>query len=140
MLRRFLSIARPWIFLLAVAPVLLFVPAVAQGADKDKEDITGRYKALGTHIPSNVTYAADVEISKQGDVYRVQWKSGAKVWEGVGMMEDNKLVVATHDTEGKNLAVMAYRIVTVDSSVKLVGRWSYKGDKAMSTETLERAK
>ena len=140
MFHRFLSIACPVIFLLLVASVLLLVPDVGQGADQDKADITGRYKALGTHIPSNVTYAADVEISKQGDVYRVQWKSGTKVWEGVGMLEDNKLVVATHDTEGKNLAVMAYRILTVDSGVKLVGRWSYKGDKAMSTETLERAK
>jgi len=130
------------VLLLLITFFLLGLPASGQEGLKEKEqvDITGRFKAVGKYVPTKAEYVADVEITKQGDVYRVLWKSGPRAWDGVGLLDDNKLVVATYDQEGKNLAVISYKIMPGDNGLKLVGRWSYKGDKVLSTETLERVK
>jgi hypothetical protein len=124
------------VLLLAAVTLTLLCPVVT-GAQQPQVDVVGNYKVTGIYAPTGQAYAAKVEISKNGDVYKVQWKSSDKTWEGVGLREGDRLAVATA-SGGKNMAIMSYRIVTTGNTLRLVGHWAYPGDKMKSSETMER--
>jgi hypothetical protein len=121
-------------FLVVVATGLLVPGTLA--AQEANVDISGHYRANGTHDPSKKAYRADVEITKNGEVYRLRWKDKNNTWEGVGLREGDRLVVAT-SSGGKSMAVLSYRIIAGPNGTRLVGRWAYLSDRITSTETLE---
>jgi len=98
-------------------------------------DLSGIYRAEGTQ--GAVVYGADVTITKLGNVYQLQWRSGPNLWTGIGVVQGNVLAVAM--LAGGD-GVLAYAIESTDDDIVLRGIWAYAADTRLSTENLYRTR
>jgi len=99
--------------------------------------IVGLYTVTGFHSPTSATYGGEVEITHAGSLITVRWKSGDKVWQGVGLLHGGVLSVAIEGTSGRP-AVAQYAIDTTASPLTLRGKWAYPSETSVSSETLTR--
>jgi hypothetical protein len=97
-------------------------------------EITGSYRVYGKYTPQNAPYQAEAAITRHGDVYHIEWYSGGKTWQGVGVMQANVLAVAILSQHGSG--VIAFQIEQDLHGVSLVGKWAYASDLEVSVETL----
>lgn len=103
------------------------VPALAQAG----LDLTGTYLVTGQNGGEQGTYAADVTVTLEGDVYHLAWNAQGQKVEGVGLRLGDTLAVTWQDPATKEAAVAAY-IMMPDGGLK--GRWAPVGAKAAGTE------
>jgi hypothetical protein len=112
-----------------VALSVVMVLAVASGCfAADKVDIAGKWKCKGTN-PNGKEYEGTVEITKDGDTYKVAWTlgGGADNYDGVGILEGDVLAVSFGD------GVVVYKI----EKDKMSGKWTTPDSKGkVFTETL----
>ena len=64
----------------------------ARAASSSVRSPEGRYNADGRN-PNGSRYRATVDVTRLGDHYRFDWKSGSQSYHGDGTMEGNVLVV-----------------------------------------------
>src|SRR5262245_494504 len=117
---------RNW-FVSAMSLAVVLV-LVGGGFAADKVDIAGKWKCKGTN-PEGKDYEGTVEITKDGDAYKVAWslKDGAETSDGIGILKGD--VFAVSFGEG----VVAYKV----EKDKLSGKWTLPESKGkVYTETL----
>jgi len=105
----------------------LAAPAFAQAG----LDLTGNYLVTGQNGGEPGTYAADVAVTLEGDVYHLDWTGQGQKVEGVGLRLGDTLAVTWQDPSSKEAAVAVY-IMMPDGGLK--GRWAPIGAKAAGTE------
>lgn len=102
-------------------------------AEVPHADITGKYVGTGTN-PDGSGYECEVEITKEGNVYKTVWYfDGKSGYEGRGILKGDTFVVGFGNAQG--YGVVAY---TVGSDGSLEGTWSGKGGTKVGTEKLRR--
>lgn len=102
------------------------LPAAAQSVD-----LTGSYLVTGQNGGEKGTYAAEVAVTLEGDVYHLAWNAAGQKVDGVGLRLGDTLAVTWQDPATKEAAVAVY-ILMPDGGLK--GRWAPVGAKAAGTE------
>ncbi|MCC5619001.1 hypothetical protein LC605_28755 [Nostoc sp. CHAB 5836] len=92
----------------------VLIPGLGSANDLD---ITGNYNCQGKNADGS-TYRGEVEITKKGNTYIINWLIGGQKFNGLGILEGNVLAVSYY---GNSSGVVAYR---VEGDSKLVGRWT----------------
>jgi hypothetical protein len=93
-------------------------------------DVTGTYHCEGD-AGGGKKYVGKVTITQKGDVYSVVWKlAGNETYNGIGILQGDVLAVSYY---GSMTGVVAYK---VESSDKLVGKWTVKGAAEVRDEIL----
>lgn len=101
----------------AVAAVVLASVSFAA----DPPDLSGGYKCVGD-AGGGKQYKGTVELTKEGDGYKVTWEIGKDKYTGTGLLEGNVLsVVYRQDGSDTFLGLAVYK---VEKSGKLIGRWT----------------
>jgi hypothetical protein len=136
--------------ILLVLPVLLCVaaanrpePQVAKikpermATDADSSDISGYYTCKGKEA-SGKTYSGIAVITKQREVYVVQWMIGAgAAFTGLGVRQGPTLAVGWAIPGDKGAMVRGTNVYKIESGPRLVGRWaSIPGPGIVQAETL----
>jgi hypothetical protein len=100
-------------------------------------DITGYYTCRGIDGKGGA-YTGVAVISKQRDVYVVQWTIGiASSFIGVGMRQDNTLCVSWTMPSEKGGTIRGLNIYRIEPGPRLVGQWTtLPGSGTIHTETL----
>lgn len=106
----------------------LFKPATKSVTSLPVETIhlkEGVYALDGYGYDSNtISYLGSVRISKNGDVYQLEWEIGTQQQRGVAILENGILSVGYMDVTAGNIndaGVVSYRVI---SDGKLDGKWS----------------
>lgn len=107
--------------------VALAAPAFAQAG----LDLTGNYLVTGQNGGEQGTYAADVAVTLEGDVYHLAWDAQGQKVDGVGLRLGDTLAVTWQDPATREAAVAVY-IMMPDGGLK--GRWAPIGAKTAGTE------
>lgn len=95
--------------------------------------LSGSYRIVSAANPGSGTpYSGTVQITRRGGTFHVVWHVGSSSYEGVGLSEDDTLVVAWSPKKGTG--VVAYRI----AGERLKGRWNVPGNPGIGQETLEK--
>ena len=116
-----------WIPAIIVASaVILIAPASMRAAD-----ITGTYSCAGKN-PDGKGYSGKVEITKNGDTFRIKWTLvSTESYEGIGILANDVLAVAF--SVDNKAGVVSYKV----EKGKLVGKWAVADGKGtVYTETL----
>lgn len=102
-------------------------------------DISGFYTCKGMEVGGKA-YSGVASITRQGDVYVVQWMVGnGSTFAGIGIRQGNTLAAswAIPGERGVVKGVNMYRIETGSGGPRLTGRWtSMPGPGALQSETL----
>jgi hypothetical protein len=112
-----------------VLGLVLLVPTALRAAEGP--EIGGSYTCKGVN-PDGQEYRGKVRITKQGDVYHLEWTIGQESHSGVGIREENTLAVSWA-TQGGPSGIVVYRI---GKDKRLVGKWAVQGGKDVYSETL----
>jgi hypothetical protein len=98
-------------------------------------NIVGVYACEGENADGG-KYTGKVEITKNGDAYKVEWTIGqAEGYEGVGIRNGNVLSVSWKSGNASGLVV--YTIDKGEKGAKLSGKWSPNpGDGKLFNENL----
>lgn len=90
------------------------------------EGLNGTYQIVNSSKPQGGSYTGSVFIKKLGKVYYLEWMLPNETYSGVGILQDNLLIV------GRNCAVVYYHT----KGNELVGRWAIFGADDIGRETL----
>jgi hypothetical protein len=114
---------------LAIGCLMILALAAPCRAD-DKPDIAGSYAGKGAN-PDGKEYEAKVEVTKNGDTYKIKWEiaGSGEEYEGFGILEGDIFSVSYKAGDGHG--VVSYKV----TKGKLDGKWS-PGDGKIYTETL----
>lgn len=97
--------------------------------------LNGVYRITGSISPgTHKGYPGNVTINKNGDVYLVTWLLETESYSGVGILEDNLLIIGWG--VGRSTGVVYYRI----RNGVLEGRWTIPQATTIGIENLSRAK
>jgi hypothetical protein len=109
----------------------------AKLASKDVGDITGYYTCRGQDGKGG-GYTGVAVISKQREVYVVQWTIGvASSFIGLGIREGNRLAVSWAMPGDKLGVVRGINLYRIEPGPRLVGQWAtLPGNGTINTETL----
>lgn len=110
---------------------------LGSGSGPPVASVVGRYNVTGFHSPTSVSYGGEAEISQAGSLLTIRWRSGAKTWQGVGLLHGGVVSVAIAGSECQP-AIVQYAIDTTASPLTLRGKWAYSSDPCISSETLTR--
>src|SRR5215468_9413931 len=96
-------------------------------------DIDGRWRIVDATVPDGTPgYTGLLDISPRGETYRLQWDVTAGRFVGIGLLEDDHLLVACGGAwEGLRIASVRAR---ADGALRV--RWSEGGD--VAEEVVER--
>lgn len=108
------------------------------GEDKEKpDDLAGSYKCSGSG--NGGKYEGTVEVSKDGDAYRVEWEIAGAKHAGVGIYDKDKGVLSTSWASLVEGGVITGVAVYQVEKGKLSGRWAaYPGDGKLYDEVWTR--
>jgi hypothetical protein len=103
----------------------------------DEADISGYYTCKGKEA-SGKSYSGIAVITKQREVYVVQWMIGAgAAFTGLGVRQGPTLAVGWAIPGDKGAVVRGTNIYKIEPGPRLVGRWaSIPGPGIMQHETL----
>lgn len=105
-------------------------------APAKKVDIAGKYDATGSNPDGGGQYKAELTVTPHDDVYQFTWASGAKSYDGVGVLSDDRVAVSyTEGGNGKGCGVALFKIAADGSMTSKNGYW---GENKMETETATR--
>lgn len=81
-------------FVLAALVLFLWGSHTASAQDQaDTPNLAGRYECRGTSTGGQV-YRGEVNITRQGRGYRLDWTIGRQEYNGIGFIEEGRLVVS----------------------------------------------
>lgn len=93
--------------------------------------LTGVYKIVNSFTPrSGKEYSGTVSINKNGAVYLLNWALARENYTGVGILEDDLLIVGWGS--GQTAGIVYYQI----KDGILLGRWATPQDTQIGTENL----
>jgi hypothetical protein len=96
--------------------------------------LTGAYEVVEGKTPSGGKYTGTVTITKKAtDLYAVDWRLSNGSYSGVGIQEDDVLVVG-YGSGGQGAGVVSYRM----ASGVWTGRWATPGSTSFGNETLKK--
>ncbi len=98
-------------------------------------DLSGNYQASGTNPGGKGSYTGTVQITKNGDSYRMVWEVGTS-YVGTGIVTGEYLSVAYADTGGNWFGVVVYKIL--QDGKRLEGKWCGHEGTVLGKETLTR--
>jgi hypothetical protein len=106
----------------AFSVVVAILGIALVGADDKPVNITGIYACKGDGDTGG-NYEGKVEITKNGDAYKVEWTlASGESYEGVGIRSGNILLVSWKS--GNSSGIVVYAIEKGDKGPKLNGKWS----------------
>jgi hypothetical protein len=122
----------PCLFLLMALPV-----STISAADPETAKIAGSYSASGEDI-SGAKYTARVEITTEGDSYRVNWKyTDGSEFIGIGLREGKTLSVSWAGQAGPGKIMVGVMVYTINKNGTMEGKWTILGAKGkVKTESL----
>jgi hypothetical protein len=90
-------------------------------------DLEGRWRIVGATVPDGTPgYTGVLDISPRGETYRLEWDVTAGRYVGIGLLEDDHLLVAC-GRAWEGLRVASVRALA-DGALRV--RWSEGGDVA----------
>lgn len=96
--------------------------------------LSGSYQVLEGKTPSGAKYTGNVTITKTADqLYAVDWRLSNGSYTGVGILEDDVLVVG-YGSGGQGAGVVSYRV----ASGAWTGRWASPGSASFGYENLKK--
>ena len=105
-------------------------------SERKGSDIAGKYEASGRNPDGGGEYKADLTVTQRGDVYQFSWAAGQDLYDGVGVMNEDRVAVAfTNGDNGKGCGVVLYKIA---SDGALSGKVGYWGTNTIEAETAAR--
>jgi hypothetical protein len=93
----------------------------------------GTFKVEGTNPGTSSAYTGTLAFTRKGDVYDIVWKIGKDTFRGVGIRQDNVLVVGW-GVSTEDLGVVAYKF-DLDNGK---GKWAIPGGTVLGIENLKR--
>ena len=100
------------------------------------KDISGSYTITGQNEGGGGDYNGELTVAKRDQVYQFSWKSGEKIYDGVGVQSGNSVGVSfTEGSDGKGCGVVLYQIKPDGS---LDGKAGYWGVNEAESETATR--
>ena len=121
-----------------------FVVFALLAASVAHADPSGRYSVSGTNPDNGRKYTGTVKVTRSGETYRVVWKIGKDVFNGVaipGRVEDGRYVAGAATVDDTVLSVgygsgnsfgLAVYVLKEDGAWE--GVWTYAGSGKVATE------
>jgi hypothetical protein len=105
--------------------------------EDEMNDISGYYSCKGREA-SGKTYSGIAVITRQNDLYMVQWMIGPGAgFTGVGIRQGNTLATSWAIPNDKGGLIRGVNLYKIESGPRLTGRWaSIPGPGVLQTETL----
>jgi hypothetical protein len=116
---------------LALCSVLVLASTAAA---RQAPNLAGSYQCVGD-AGNGKQYKGTVEITREGDCYRLKWDLAPTAYTGLGILDGNQLAVAIRaENDPKYTGVINYKL---GPDGRLSGRWSTFGSQgATLSETL----